>query len=82
VFSGHQAIKYGQEVLYVTERAVFRLGENGMILEEIAPGIDLEKDIYSKMSFVPYSGSVREMDERIFNEGKMGVGDDLSHYMS
>ena len=82
VFSGHQAIKYGQEVLYVTERAVFRLGENGMILEEIAPGIDLEKDIYSKMSFVPDSGSVREMDERIFNEGKMGVGDDLSHYMS
>ena len=82
VFSGHQAIKYGQEVLYVTERAVFRLGENGMILEEIAPGIDLEKDIYSKMSFVPDSGSIREMDERIFNEGKMGVGDDLSHYMS
>jgi propionate CoA-transferase len=82
VFSGHQAIKYGQEVLYVTERAVFRLGENGMILEEIAPGIDLEKDIYSKMSFVPDSGSVREMDERIFNEGKMGVSEDLSHYIS
>jgi acyl CoA:acetate/3-ketoacid CoA transferase len=82
VFSGHQAIKYGQDVLYVTERAVFRLGEKGMILEEIAPGIDLDKDIYSKMSFVPNAGSVREMDERIFNDGKMDVLDALLNYMS
>lgn len=81
VFSGHQAIKYGQEVLYVTERAVFRLGENGMILEEIAPGIDLDKDVYSKMSFVPNTGSVKEMDERVFNDGKMDVGDGLLNYM-
>jgi propionate CoA-transferase len=75
VFSGHQAVKYGQEVLYVTERAVFRLKRNGMILEEIAPGIDLDKDIYSKMGFTPIKGSVKEMDERIFSDGKMGVRD-------
>ena len=81
VFSGHQAIKYGQEVLYVTERAVFRLGENGMILEEIAPGIDPDKDIYSKMNFVPAEMSVKVMDERIFNDGKMGVGTGLLNYL-
>lgn len=73
VFSGRQAIKYGQEVLYITERAVFRLDETGMTLQEVAPGIDLDKDIYSKMSFVPNQGSVKEMDERIFNNRKMGL---------
>jgi propionate CoA-transferase len=77
VFSGHQAVKYRQEVLYVTERAVFRLKRNGMILEEIAPGIDLDKDIYSKMGFTPIKGSVKEMDERIFSDGKMGVRDNI-----
>lgn len=82
VFSGHQAIKYGQEVLYVTERAVFRLSENGIILEEIAPGIDPDKDVYSKMSFMPNAGLVKEMDERIFNEGKMEVRDSLLDSLS
>jgi len=82
VFSGHQAIKYGQEVLYVTERAVFRLSENGIILEEIAPGIDPDTDVYSKMSFMPNAGLVKEMDERIFNEGKMEVRDGLLDSLS
>jgi acyl CoA:acetate/3-ketoacid CoA transferase len=82
VFSGHQAVKYGQEILYVTERAVFRLGETGMILEEIAPGIDLDKDIYSKMGFVPNAGLVKEMDERIFNDEKMEVREGLLDYLS
>ena len=53
VFSGHQAIKYGQEILYITERAVFRLNGSGIVLEEVAPGIDLDKDIISKMGFMP-----------------------------
>ena len=81
-FSGHQAIKYGQEVLYVTERAVFKLGENDIVLQEIAPGIDLDRDVYSKMSFLPNEGPIREMDERIFNDGKMDVKVDLLSYMS
>ena len=76
VFSGHQAIKYGQEIVYITERAVFRLTENGIILEEIAPGIDLHKDIISKMGFMPIVGSINEMDKRIFNDGKMGIKDE------
>jgi acyl CoA:acetate/3-ketoacid CoA transferase len=82
VFSGHQAIKYGQEIVYITERAVFRLNERGIVLEEIAPGIDLHSDIISKMSFVPILGnSIKEMDRRIFNDGKMGIRDEVMHDM-
>ncbi len=77
VFSGHQAMKYGQEILYVTERAVFKLTESGIILEEVAPGIDLDKDITSKMGFMPIVGSIKEMDKRIFNDGKMGIRDEI-----
>ena len=78
VFSGHQAIKYGQEIMYITERAVFRLTEKGLVLEEIAPGIDLNKDVISKMSFAPIIGnSIKEMDTRIFSEGKMEIRDEI-----
>ena len=77
VFSGHQAIKYGQEILYVTERAVFRLTGSGIILEEVAPGIDIDKDIISKMGFMPIVGYTKEMDERIFSDAKMDVRDDI-----
>jgi propionate CoA-transferase len=78
VFSGHQAIKYGQEIMYITERAVFRLNESGLVLEEIAPGIDLHSDILSKMSFTPVlANSIKEMDKRIFNDGKMGIRDEV-----
>jgi acyl CoA:acetate/3-ketoacid CoA transferase len=77
VFSGHQAIKYGQEILYITERAVFRLTGSGIILEEVAPGIDIDKDIISKMGFMPIVGSTKEMDERIFSDGKMDVRDEI-----
>lgn len=74
VFSGHQAIKYGHEILYVTERAVFKLAKEGVILEEVAPGVDIDKDIISKMSFVPIHGSsLQQMDERLFRDEKMGT---------
>jgi|SRR5215467_7095485 acyl CoA:acetate/3-ketoacid CoA transferase len=77
-FSGQQAIKYGQEILYVTERAVFRLTKNGITLEEVAPGIDVDRDIIQKMSFEPMiGGSVREMDEKIFNESIMGIRNEI-----
>ncbi len=52
-FSGRRAQATGKEVLYVTERAVFRLVENGVELEEVAPGIDVRRDIIEKMGFVP-----------------------------
>jgi len=73
-FSGEYARKLSKEVLYVTERAVFRLGKNSIILEEIAPGIDIEKDILNHMEFEPkISDKLKVMDEKIFKEGKMNI---------
>ena len=83
VFSGHQAIKYGQKIMYITERAVFRLNERGLVLEEIAPGIDIHNNIISKMSFTPLlANSIKEMDKRIFNDGKMGIRDEVMRILN
>ncbi|WNF36505.1 CoA-transferase [Bacillaceae bacterium IKA-2] len=61
-------------VLLVTERAVFEIQEKGLVLTEIAPGIDLEKDILSQMDFIPIiSDRLKFMDDRIFNEDLLGL---------
>lgn len=79
VFSGSEALKSEKESLYVTERAVFRLTQKGLILEEIAPGIDINRDVLSKMEFSPtISTSLRQIDERFFNEGKIGFADEIA----
>ena len=52
-FSGQQALASGQQVLCVTERAVFELTEAGMCLRELAPGIDLRADVLERMDFAP-----------------------------
>ena len=68
-FSGHYAAKTGQEVLYVTERCVFRLIDGKMTVIEIAPGIDLQKDIIGQMDFVPeISPNLKVMDAKMFEE--------------
>ena len=77
-FSGKYAFKRGQSVLYVTERCVFRLVEGGLELIEIAPGIDLERDILAQMDFRPaISPKLRTMDARIFCNELMGLRDGM-----
>ncbi len=72
-FSASTALETGQEVLYITERAVFRLGSKGPELIEIAPGVDIEQDIIARMDFIPVvSPELKLMDKRIFTYGKMG----------
>lgn len=65
-FSGEIARQRGQDVLYVTERAVFRLGSDGLELIEVAPGIDLERDVVGQMSFRPIIRNVRSMPTHAF----------------
>lgn len=65
-FSGDYALKAGQEVVYVTERAVFRLTRNGLELIEYAPGIDIERDVISLMEFRPVVKAPKEMDPELF----------------
>ena len=73
-FSGKMAVKNKQNVYYVTERAVFKLIEGGVELIEIAPGINLEKDILELMAFKPIiSKDLKIMDKRIFSENKMNL---------
>ncbi|MER2174869.1 MAG: acyl CoA:acetate/3-ketoacid CoA transferase [Carnobacterium sp.] len=68
-FSGQYASSIKQEVLYVTERAVFDLQDGKLRLIEIAPGIDLEQDILAQMDFVPLiAENLKEMDNGMFEE--------------
>lgn len=79
-FSGNEAVRRGQKVFYVTERAVFRRTNDNDVIEliEIAPGIDLQKDVLDQMSFTPaISPYLREMDPRIFTDRKMGAASDF-----
>lgn len=78
-FSGKRAARLGQPVLYVTERCVFELQEDGLHLIEIAPGIDLERDILAQMETPPKIHEVREMDARIFRDAEMDLRADLLH---
>ena len=77
--SGDFAQKSGQKILYVTERAVFELGKEGLILVEIAAGMDLEKHIFSQMDFKPLvAKNLKIMDPRIFAEEPMGIKEEVS----
>ena len=76
-FSGAYAIRRGQPVLYVTERCVFKLTPEGLELVEVAPGIDVERDILARMDFRPIVRRPAMMDKRIFAPGPMGLRDQL-----
>lgn len=76
-FSGRYAIKTGQPVLYITERAVFELKEDGLHLMEVAPGIDIQTQILDLMDFAPkMDKEIKLMDEKLFREENIGLKND------
>jgi propionate CoA-transferase len=75
-FSGAMANERGQQVRYITERAVFELGEGKVSLIEVAEGLDPEDDVIAHMGFKPdVSDDLTTMDPRVFAEGPMGLAD-------
>ena len=78
-YSGRYGAERGQRVLYVTERAVFRLGTDGVELIEIAPGIDVERDVIGRMGFRPaVAPNLKHMDERLFRPEPIGLAAHLA----
>lgn len=76
-FSGAHAAEEGKDVFYVTERCVFRLSRNGLALTEIAPGVDIEKDVLAHLPFRPTIEGPAEMEAAIFRPEPMHLRDRL-----
>lgn len=77
-FNGKLSREKSQEVYIVTERAVFKLVPEGVMLIEIAPGIDLQTQVLDLMDFEPIiSSNLKEMDENLFNQGPVGMKDKI-----
>jgi propionate CoA-transferase len=76
-FSANTARMNNLDVLFITERCVFTLTDEGVELTEIAPGVDLEKDILAYMDFQPIVKNLKNMDERIFRLPPMDLKTDL-----
>ncbi|MDA8483920.1 acyl CoA:acetate/3-ketoacid CoA transferase [Pseudomonas resinovorans] len=77
-FAGRLAAEADKPVLYVTERCVFRLTREGLELIEIAPGVDLERDILQRMDFRPIVREPKLMDARLFREARIGLRELIS----
>ncbi|MEX0345957.1 MAG: acyl CoA:acetate/3-ketoacid CoA transferase [Rhizobiaceae bacterium] len=72
-FSGSRAAREGRTVLYVTERCVFRLTESGLELAEVAPGVELDRDILKLLPFEPILNEPLPMATELFTDGRMGL---------
>jgi len=73
-FSGRQARARGQRVTYVTERCVLRLEPEGLTVTEIAPGVDLERDVRGQADIpLRVSPDLTLMDRRLFVDEPMGL---------
>ena len=73
-FNGPLAARAGQQVCYITERGVFELTGDGLVLTEVAPGIDVETQIQAQVGFpLRVAPSLRPMDARLFREDPMGL---------
>ncbi|MBA2125730.1 acyl CoA:acetate/3-ketoacid CoA transferase [Hyphomicrobium methylovorum] len=76
-FAGQYAAQRSQPVIYVTERCVFQLTEHGLELIEVAPGIDIDRDILAHMAFKPHIHNPDTMDPRLFSDAPMDLLSDL-----
>ena len=77
-FNGRLARERGQQVRYITERAVFALEADGLVLIEVAPGIDVERDVLARMGFRPrVADDLRTMDRAALRDGPMGLAADF-----
>jgi propionate CoA-transferase len=76
-FSGRQAVEADKEVYYVTERCVFRLGAEGMQLIEVAPGVDVERDVLDRLPFPLMVGDPSPMEVGLFRKPPLGLRDRL-----
>lgn len=73
-FSALRALDVGQPVTYVTERAVFELTPDGVVLTELAPGLDVERDVLAHMEFLPIvSARLKEIDPRVYRQERMDL---------
>lgn len=73
-FSGPRARRQGQEVTYVTERCVLRLEPDGLVVTEIAPGLDLRRDVLDQAGApLRVSDRLKEMDPALFRPEPMGL---------
>lgn len=77
-FSAQEAIRRGQRVMYVTERAVFELTATGLKLKEVAPGVDLQADVLDLLPFAVDSSDVQLMDQEMFNPALLGLAQGFS----
>jgi propionate CoA-transferase len=78
-YSARHGRERDQQVLYITERAVFRPTTDGLELIEIAPGIDIERDVFSQMGFRPHvAPDVKFMDGRLFRAENVGIAENLA----
>jgi acyl CoA:acetate/3-ketoacid CoA transferase len=76
-FNGRRAAEAGQEIWYITERCVFRLAKDGLVLVEVAPGVDVDADIRAKVGFpLQVADDCRPMDARLFRPEVMGLSGD------
>jgi propionate CoA-transferase len=78
-FNGRIARQKGQSDTFISERAVFRLEHDGMVLTEIAPGVRLKEDVLDQIPFAPrVAADLRTMDTRLFTQGPMGLATTLA----
>lgn len=73
-FSGLRAVAQGQEVIYVTERCVLRLLPEGLVVTEIAPGVDLQRDVLDQAATpLRVAADLKQMDAALFRDAPMGL---------